>query len=134
MTKLIEKSPRELGYFMPAEWESHEGTWLQWPQDKLYHGYELKLERIWLNMVEALREHENVHLIVSGEQRQDHIVNQLDSYCHRVFQIKSRFHIRPVLANCPKGSCGCQCLFSGCGQPGGFRGRSFGRTTSIPWK
>jgi len=45
---------------MPAEWEPHEGTWLQWPQDKVYSGYELKLERIWLNMVETLHDHENV--------------------------------------------------------------------------
>jgi agmatine/peptidylarginine deiminase len=35
-------------FHMPAEWETHDGTWLQWPQDKVYQGYELKLERIWL--------------------------------------------------------------------------------------
>jgi len=60
-------------FYMPAEWEPHEGTWLQWPQNKVYHGYELKLERIWLNMVEALHEHENVHLIVSDERQRDHV-------------------------------------------------------------
>ena len=60
-------------FLMPAEWEPHEGTWLQWPQDKLYWGYELKLERIWLNMVDALHNHENVHLIVSGERQRDHV-------------------------------------------------------------
>jgi len=70
-------TPKALGYHMPAEWEPHEGTWLQWPQDKLYHGYELKLERIWLNMVEALHNHENVHLIVNGEQQQEHVAHQL---------------------------------------------------------
>jgi agmatine deiminase len=25
------KTPRELGYYMPAEWEPHEATWLSWP-------------------------------------------------------------------------------------------------------
>jgi len=24
-------TPKELGYFMPAEWELHEATWLSWP-------------------------------------------------------------------------------------------------------
>jgi hypothetical protein len=38
------RTPAELGYHMPAEWEPHEGTWLQWPQDEVYRGYELKLE------------------------------------------------------------------------------------------
>ena len=71
------KTPNALGYRMPAEWELHEGTWLQWPQDKLYHGYELKLERIWLSMVEVLHSHENVHLIVSGERQREHVANQL---------------------------------------------------------
>jgi agmatine deiminase len=64
-------------YYMPAEWQPHEGTWLQWPQDKVYHGYELKLERIWLNMVEALQDHEKVHLIVSSERQRDHVSGQL---------------------------------------------------------
>ena len=62
---------------MVAKWEPHEGTWLQWPQDKLYHGHELKLERIWLKMVEALHDHENVHLIVNDLRQRDHISSQL---------------------------------------------------------
>lgn len=66
-----------IDFYMPAEWEPHEGTWLQWPQDKVYRGYELKLERIWLNMVEALHDHENVHLIVSSERQRDHVAAQL---------------------------------------------------------
>ncbi len=58
-----EPTTRSLGYSMPAEWEPHEGTWLQWPQNKIYSRYELKLEGPWLNMVDALNEHENVHLV-----------------------------------------------------------------------
>jgi agmatine deiminase len=29
---MIEKTPAELGYRMPAEWERHEATWLSWPR------------------------------------------------------------------------------------------------------
>src|ERR1041385_8487715 len=28
-----EPTPAELGYSMPAEWESHEATWLGWPHN-----------------------------------------------------------------------------------------------------
>ena len=72
-----EKIHNPSGFYMPAEWEPHEGTWLQWPQDKVYRGYELKLERIWLNMMDALHEHEMVHIIVNSERQQDHVAGQL---------------------------------------------------------
>jgi len=71
------KTPAEAGFYMPAEWETHEGAWLQWPQAKLYRDYELKLERMWLMMVDALHTHENVHLIVADGVQRDHIADQL---------------------------------------------------------
>ena len=71
------QTPRSLGYSMPAEWEPHEGTWLQWPQSKLYARYELKLEGIWLNMVDALNDHEMVHLVVADERQREHVAGQL---------------------------------------------------------
>ncbi len=64
-------------YRMPAEWEPHEGTWLQWPQEKLYKGYELKLEGMWLSMTDVLHQHENVHIIVGDERQRDHVEHQL---------------------------------------------------------
>jgi agmatine deiminase len=67
-------------YHMPAEWEPHDGTWLQWPQDKVYDGYELKLQRIWLQMVDALNDHENVRVIINSEQQRDHLVDQLEYF------------------------------------------------------
>ncbi len=30
----MEKTPFSLGYHMPAEWETHEATWLGWPHNK----------------------------------------------------------------------------------------------------
>lgn len=67
-------------YRMPAEWEPHEGTWLQWPQDKVYRGYELKLEGMWLTMVDVLHRHENAHLIVADERQRDHVASQLEYF------------------------------------------------------
>jgi agmatine/peptidylarginine deiminase len=77
--KMAAKTPRKAGYYMPAEWQTHEGNWLQWPQNKLYSRYELKLEGIWLAMVDALHEHENVHLIVSDERQHSVLGRQLCS-------------------------------------------------------
>ncbi|NOQ40345.1 MAG: agmatine deiminase family protein, partial [Anaerolineales bacterium] len=91
---MTENKNNPLDFHMPAEWEIHEGTWLQWPQDKVYQGYELKLERIWLNMVEVLHDHENVHLIVNGKQQRDHIVDQLEY--HRIGLSNIDFQIIPT--------------------------------------
>ena len=65
------------GFRMPAEWDQHEGTWLQWPQESLYRGYQLKLERVWLLMTEVLSDTENLHLIVADQAQQEHVEDQL---------------------------------------------------------
>jgi len=31
--KTEEKTPEQMGFRMPAEWERHEGTWLGWPHE-----------------------------------------------------------------------------------------------------
>ncbi len=66
-------------YRMPAEWEKHEGTWLQWPH-MLTHGtyhYQLRLEGIWLQIVQGLYGHENIHIVACDEAHRDHIEAQL---------------------------------------------------------
>jgi agmatine deiminase len=67
-------------YYMPAEWEPHEGTWLQWPRNKVEPGYELKQEHTWLKMVAALYQHETVHIITCDERQRDHVGYQLDYF------------------------------------------------------
>ena len=71
-------TPCSLGYSMPAEWEPHEGTWLQWPQSKMYPRYELELEGIWFTMVDALNDYEMVHLVVADERQHEHVAGQGD--------------------------------------------------------
>lgn len=65
------------GLRMPAEWEPHEATWLQWPHDHHHAGYQLQLERIWLMMVAALHDHEHVHILVRDEHLRAHVEHQL---------------------------------------------------------
>lgn len=51
---------------MPAEWETHEATWLSWPQNKIsWPGKMLQeVEGVYIQMIEALLPHEKVNLLV----------------------------------------------------------------------
>lgn len=65
---------------MPAEWEEHEGTWLQWPHEDSHRGHQFKLERTWLDMLTTLQKHETVHVLVKDERRREHFERQLEHY------------------------------------------------------
>ncbi len=57
--------PRKLGYVMPAEWESHDGTWLAWPHDPETFPRRVKrVEKIYLEIIETLHRGEEVYLFV----------------------------------------------------------------------
>ena len=73
-------TPTERGFYMPAEWEEHEGTWLQWPHDDTYAGHQMRLEHLWLAMTQALHEHEMVHIVVPDEQRREQVDRQTAYY------------------------------------------------------
>jgi agmatine/peptidylarginine deiminase len=47
-------TPVSSGFFMTVEWEPHESTWQQWPNNRVEPGYEMKQERTWLEMVTAI--------------------------------------------------------------------------------
>lgn len=73
-------TPAEAGFYMPAEWEEHEGTWLQWPHDGRHRGQQMRLEHLWLAMTQALHEHETVHIAVTDEPGRDHLYHQIAYY------------------------------------------------------
>lgn len=74
------KTPNNLNYHMPPEWEPHEGTWLIWPHNDTLKGSQLRLEHLWLAMTIALHEYETVHIIVPDERRREHLQHQLKYY------------------------------------------------------
>lgn len=67
------KTPAQLGYRMPAEWETHEATWLAWPRQRNV-SWPPDLESIpeyWVTMCQALSPHEEVHLnVFDGEHEE----------------------------------------------------------------
>lgn len=51
---------------MPAEWESHEGTWIAWPHLKdHWPGYFEPIPRVYVEMIRALRSGEKVFVCVN---------------------------------------------------------------------
>ncbi len=64
---------------MPAEWETHEATWLTWPRNKItWPGTMLReVENIYLRMIEALAVGETVHLIVRDEKTAASVLKRL---------------------------------------------------------
>ena len=65
-------------YYMPAEDEPHEGTWLQWPHN---YGWDRRhvqrYEQTWIDMTEALHEGERVHIIVYNRRELRRVRNLL---------------------------------------------------------
>jgi len=62
------KTPKELGYSMPAEWEKHEAIWLSWPHDPLTFPDRVdKVEEVYAQIIAAISASEKVDLFVLDE-------------------------------------------------------------------
>lgn len=60
------RSPSDLGYRMPAEWEPHRATWLSWPHNaESWPGKMEPVPAIWARLVGALIEGEEVCILVN---------------------------------------------------------------------
>ncbi len=65
-------TPAELGYFMPAEWNRHDATWLSWPKDPLTWPDRVpQVEEIFLQMMAALAPQEAVNLLVDDAETEE---------------------------------------------------------------
>ena len=64
-----ERTPRELGYRMPAEWEPHDATWLAWPHNpEDWPGKFQPIPWVYAEIVRLLAARERVHH--PGERRE----------------------------------------------------------------
>lgn len=66
MAHTTEKTPKELGYHFPAEWEKHTATWLSWPHKEA--SWPGKLESVfdvYVQFIKALTEGERVCINVN---------------------------------------------------------------------
>lgn len=64
----MELTPKEQGYYMPAEWENHSATWLAWPyDDTTFPGLIPEIEKTYCDIVKALEENEIINILVLNE-------------------------------------------------------------------
>ena len=72
------KTPRQLGYRMPAEWEPHEATWLAWPHNpEDWPGKFSSIPWLYAEIVRLLAAHERVHLIVQNASMERRVKSML---------------------------------------------------------
>jgi agmatine deiminase len=72
------KTPKELGYRMPAEWEPHEATWLTWPKDpQTWPDRVPQAEEAFARMIEALTPTERVDLLVDDAAAEEKVRKKL---------------------------------------------------------
>ena len=73
-------TPKEQGYYMPAEWARHKATWLTYPKNP--DSWPGKIETIYPSyhlFVKTLAEDEMVHINVDDETMRAHVVRELEA-------------------------------------------------------
>jgi agmatine deiminase len=98
LTKIVtSKTPREMGYRMPAEWERQTAVWLQWPEKYPLPGqpnrlcYQMKMEKTWLLMVWEIHQHVKACILAQSEKHRNHILATMDYFEFDLSRIE--FHI-----------------------------------------
>lgn len=94
MTNLA-KTPRELGYRMPAEWEKHAATWIAWPHNSDdWPGKFQTIPWVYADIVRHLSRVETVHILVNdaiAEKRAVGILRRAGALLERIL-----FHTWPT--------------------------------------
>ncbi|HEY3762304.1 MAG TPA: agmatine deiminase family protein [Verrucomicrobiae bacterium] len=69
-------TPAALGYFMPAEWERHEATWLGWPHNASdWPGKFEIISWVYGEMIRKISEGENIYLLIRRKADENHARN-----------------------------------------------------------
>lgn len=72
-------TPKELGYYFPAEWTKHTSTWLSYPHNqKSWLGELQKMLPYYREFIKALAENEKVNINVDNEQAKQDLEKELE--------------------------------------------------------
>jgi agmatine deiminase len=89
------RTPSQLGFRWPAEWEEHAGTWLTWPHNRdTWPGRLEGAARAYTEMVRALHAVETVNLLVADEPAEERVRARLAGQGVQVERL--RFHRIPT--------------------------------------
>jgi len=76
---ITDKTPLELGYRIPAEWENHTAIWLQWPgryphaSSERDYTYQMCMEKTWMLMSWEIHQHAKICILAQNNAQRDHI-------------------------------------------------------------
>src|SRR5215210_2480262 len=93
--KVLDKTPAALGYWFPAEWRPHAGTWFSWPRPEgisfpgKYHSVPENLARIMCE----IQSREQVRINVPNENWERIVREQLKDFGCPTRNVKF-FHIK----------------------------------------
>ncbi|MGI0041102.1 MAG: agmatine deiminase family protein, partial [Nitrosopumilaceae archaeon] len=91
-SRVLNETPKSMGYFMPAEWERHDATWLAWPHDPVTFPNRIKkVESAYVKMILALSKNENISLFVTDLKMKGRVRKLLKQKGIDLHKIK--FHI-----------------------------------------
>jgi agmatine deiminase len=89
------KTPRVLGYRMPAEWEPHQATWLAWPHNREdWPGKFQPIPWLYAEIIRILSARETVHLIVASAAERDRATSILTRAGATLARVE--FHLWPT--------------------------------------
>lgn len=74
------KTPKDLGFIFPAEWEKHESTWLSYPHNE--NSWPDKIETIFTSynqFIAELSKGEKVNINIQDQKTQDKVTAQLQA-------------------------------------------------------
>lgn len=96
LQQLLEgKTPRDLGFHFPAEWEPHEATWLSWPhKEESWPGKLHQIYKPYLDFVRELTRGEKVHINVNDEKMRHQVQELLAK--HDVNESQVQLHLHPT--------------------------------------
>ncbi|MFA6393602.1 MAG: agmatine deiminase family protein [Patescibacteria group bacterium] len=76
----MNKTPKQSGYRLPAEWEKHEAIWLSWPYDKVSFPDRVAIiEDRFAEIIRAIHKSERVELLVTDEKMKIRAARKLEN-------------------------------------------------------
>ncbi len=86
-------TPASLGFRMPAEWETHEATWLAWPHEVTdWPGKFAPIPWLYAEIVRHLSRVEKVRILVEDADA-EHKARRILKKCHVQMEAVEFFHV-----------------------------------------
>lgn len=90
---MTEKTPKELGYFFPAEFSKHDATWLSWPhKEASWPGKLNSIYPVYAQFIKRVAEGEQVNINVADESMKSNALHYLEAASVDLSHIKFFMH------------------------------------------